>query len=286
MSKLRVNNKFGVIPNQLLNDPSISWKAKGIFGYLQSKPEWWDFAVSRICRDSDDWEKSTTAGIRELEKAWYLTRQKYQNEKWYREIEYILYDTPTSQNRQQENPTSENPTSENPIADFRQTNKKRITNIDNIKQEGTSKEVQSDQDEDQERDNYPIQPTESQEEAPPKPAAPPPMRWRPDIQELIYEIRKKCDQLWVAYEDDKDTYFAKHILDAKEFGNFAAKLNKTRVQLAVAILAASAQINYRKWVTAWPRRIYKEYQEVYNTRVVKHKKEAEKKPLNSVWKLC
>lgn len=123
-------------------------------------------------------------------------------------------------------------------------------------------------------------------EAPPQLPATPPMKGRPDIQELIYEIKKKCDQLGLAYESDKDTYFAKHILDAKEFGSFAEKIGKTRVQMAISIVSASVQINYWKWATAWPRRIYKEYQEIYNLRITKFKKESEKKPLNSIWKLC
>lgn len=124
MPKLKIANRYWVIPNKLLNDPNISWKAKWLFWYLQSKPEDWDFAVSRICKEASDGEKATISWIKELEKAGYLQRNKYQNELWHWDIEYILFDIPIAENRQQENETiAENPHAENPVAENRQTNK-------------------------------------------------------------------------------------------------------------------------------------------------------------------
>lgn len=127
MPKLKINNRFWIIPNRLLNDPNISWKAKGLFWYLQSKPDDWDFAVSRICKESKDGEKATISWIKELEKAWYLKRQKFQNTKGHWDIEYILFDNPIAENRQEEKPVAENPHAQNPVAENRQTNKKRST---------------------------------------------------------------------------------------------------------------------------------------------------------------
>ena len=95
---LKITNRYGIVPNQLLNDPSISWKAKWLFGYLQSKPEDRDFATDRIRKDSADGRDSTTNWIKELEKAWYLQRTKRKNERWQRDIEYTLYDTPITGN--------------------------------------------------------------------------------------------------------------------------------------------------------------------------------------------
>jgi len=31
--------KFGTVPDSVLNDPKISFKAKGLYAYIQSKPE-------------------------------------------------------------------------------------------------------------------------------------------------------------------------------------------------------------------------------------------------------
>lgn len=128
MPKLKVQNRFWIIPNELLNNPEISWKAKWLFWYLQSKPDDWDFAVARICNDATDWEKATISWIKELEDHGYLIRKKYQNERWHWEVEYILFDNPITYNRQAEKePVAENPVAENPVAENRQTNKKRNT---------------------------------------------------------------------------------------------------------------------------------------------------------------
>ncbi len=124
MAKLHVRNRFGVTPNEVLCHRELTWKAKGLYWYIQSKPENWEFAVSRICKDSADWEKATISGIKELENAWYLERKKTQNELWHWEIEYILYESPVAYNRQEEeNPPAENPPAENPVAENRQINK-------------------------------------------------------------------------------------------------------------------------------------------------------------------
>ena len=126
MPKLNVQSRFAVTPNRLLNDPKISWKAKWLYWYLQSKPEDWDFAVLRISKDTKDGEKATISGIKELEKAWYLQRRKFQNEKGHWDIEYLLFDDPNAENRQAEmEPIAENPSAENRHAENRQIKKKR-----------------------------------------------------------------------------------------------------------------------------------------------------------------
>jgi hypothetical protein len=81
MTKLIVQDRFGIIPNALLNNPNISWNAKGLFGYIQSKPDNWDFAVERIQKDTKDGSTATNSGLRELENAGYLQRHKFKNNK-------------------------------------------------------------------------------------------------------------------------------------------------------------------------------------------------------------
>lgn len=53
----------------LLCDPNLSAKAKGIYAYLYSKPDDWDFSVERIVRDFQDGEKALYTGVKELEDA-------------------------------------------------------------------------------------------------------------------------------------------------------------------------------------------------------------------------
>ncbi len=94
MSKLRIENKYWVTPNHILNNPDLSFKAKWLFGYIQSKPDGWEFSVERIMEDSKDGRDSISAWINELEIAWFLQRIKSQNELWHWEIEYVLYINP------------------------------------------------------------------------------------------------------------------------------------------------------------------------------------------------
>ena len=98
--------------------------------------------------------------------------------------------------------------------------------------------------------------------------------WNMEINNLIEQIKQQCDNLWVAYDKQKDRQFAKHILTAKEFWEFADKIWQTREEFAVNVLKASYQIKFRKWICAWPMRIYQNYAEVYNETLKQHSKNA------------
>jgi hypothetical protein len=91
MSKLRINSSFGVIPNELLNNKTISFKAKGLYAFLQSKPDNWSFSVNGIASQTLEGKDAITGALHELEKAGYLERIKYQNELGQWDCDYILY---------------------------------------------------------------------------------------------------------------------------------------------------------------------------------------------------
>ncbi len=94
MALLKIQRFFGAVPNELLNNPDISFKAKGLYAYLNSKPDNWDFSVERIAAQVKEGIDSVRAGIQELEKTNYLKRIKYQNEKGFWEIDYMLFENP------------------------------------------------------------------------------------------------------------------------------------------------------------------------------------------------
>jgi len=146
MPKLKVANRFGIIPNALLNDPNISWKAKGLFGYLQSKPDDWDFAVNRIAQDAKDGRDGTTNGLVELEKHGYLHREKFKNERGQWDIEYTLFDTPSvclikvwgtetiteNTERTKEETMTDFPSTDFPSTENTETNKERNTKKETV----------------------------------------------------------------------------------------------------------------------------------------------------------
>jgi hypothetical protein len=95
MSKLYIENRYGQTPNDLLNNEEISLKAKGLFAFLQSKPENWSFSIPRIAKQLKEGKFSIRDAIQELEKFGYLVRKPTKNKdgQW-SGYDYILEDKP------------------------------------------------------------------------------------------------------------------------------------------------------------------------------------------------
>jgi hypothetical protein len=113
MAKLKINQRFGITPNELLNREDLSLKAKGLFAFIQSKPDDWNFSAERICLQTKDGIDSVSSALKELEKAGYLKRKKSQDTNGFWDIEYTLYEKPTLDFPRQENPRQEKPSLEN-----------------------------------------------------------------------------------------------------------------------------------------------------------------------------
>lgn len=120
MSKLIIKNRFATTPNELLYNPEISLRAKGLYGYIQAKPDGWNFSADRIATESKEGLHAVRMALKELETHGYLQRIKGQDDKGFWTIDYVLHSTPikpTSENPTCENPTCENPMSENPTSE-------------------------------------------------------------------------------------------------------------------------------------------------------------------------
>ena len=63
------------ISNRLIRDSRLSWKARGIFAYLWSQADEWDFYVSEVAKHATDGRDALRSGLKELEKYGYLTRK-------------------------------------------------------------------------------------------------------------------------------------------------------------------------------------------------------------------
>ena len=62
-----------------IDDPGISFKAKGIMTYLLSKPNHWKLIPADLKNWAKDSDTSIRNGIRELEQAGYIRIQKHQD---------------------------------------------------------------------------------------------------------------------------------------------------------------------------------------------------------------
>lgn len=67
------------IKTKILEVQSLSYKAKGIYAYLVSRPDGWNYNMTNIINTSIDGKEAVQKGIKELEKVGLLKRQKTQN---------------------------------------------------------------------------------------------------------------------------------------------------------------------------------------------------------------
>lgn len=67
-------NNFTITDNKLIKDDRLSWKARGIFIYLWSMPDDWNFYVDEVAKHSKNSVGSLQSGLSELEKFGYLKR--------------------------------------------------------------------------------------------------------------------------------------------------------------------------------------------------------------------
>ena len=142
---------FTVIDNLVLNDELLSWKAKGLFCYLWSQADEWNFYVKEVAKHSKGGKDQVTTGLEELEKAGYLLRNRQRNELGQlKNNEWLLSDHPKEKwkniakkrtNKKkapmtdfpaQDNPVQGNPAQENPALTNTNCNKYQHKQIKNI----------------------------------------------------------------------------------------------------------------------------------------------------------
>jgi hypothetical protein len=93
IDKLLIHKRYGVIPNSILNDKSLSLRAKGLFAYLNSKPSNWQFRLDRV--ESSDGIHAIRSALNELIERGYIERRRIYDERHrFRGFLYILKENP------------------------------------------------------------------------------------------------------------------------------------------------------------------------------------------------
>lgn len=93
--KKQYQKGFTTVDNVVLNDTSLSWKAKGLFVYLWSQSDEWNFYETEVAKHSTDGIVSLKNGLKELEDQGYLKRQRVRDEQGkFKENEWILSESP------------------------------------------------------------------------------------------------------------------------------------------------------------------------------------------------
>ena len=110
IKKLRQKN-FTIVDNTVIDDTELSWKAKGVFLYLWSKSDEWQFYEVEVAKHAKDGRDSLRSALKELEAKGYLKRARDRNDKGQvTTSDWILSEKPMLENPTQEKPMQENDT--------------------------------------------------------------------------------------------------------------------------------------------------------------------------------
>lgn len=102
IKKQRQKN-FTIIDNKVLQDTELTLKAKGLFAYLWSQADEWNFYETEVVKHSKDGISSLRSGIHELEKRGYLQRKRTRIKGKLKDSVWILSETPNLENLSLEN---------------------------------------------------------------------------------------------------------------------------------------------------------------------------------------
>lgn len=115
--KVRIQKDFTVLYNGVLENPRLSFKAKGLWAYCMSRPDNWQFHVSHLATISKDGTDAVYSALKELEKEGLIEKTQKNEGGSFGPVDYIIY--PYPQEIQiilplRDFPETENPQTENP----------------------------------------------------------------------------------------------------------------------------------------------------------------------------
>jgi len=192
--KNRQQGNFTFVSNKVIMDNRLTAKAKGVYVYLQSRQEGWQFYESEIVKNFNDGKHSISSAIKELVKFKYLLRIQKRVEGKFSCYEWILNPTESDFiiNRKTETRKSDIGKSDTNNTDINNTD---INNTDNI---GGNKFPNFPKGDSENLDDVKDQKKEKE-----KPAS----KRKRFIKPSVEEIKKYCDE-------------QKNDVDAEQFFNF------------------------------------------------------------------
>lgn len=128
-----VTNNFTMLPNHIIRDKRLSWKAGGLISFLWSLPpnfKW--LSITYLANQKDTGETATRTGLRELERAGYLLieRQQDASGRFTKTLWQIRENRPDGVHA---SPHGENPRMDNPHTPKREMENQALINTSNTK---------------------------------------------------------------------------------------------------------------------------------------------------------
>lgn len=133
MNKVKnsIRKGFTTIPNELINDDSLTDRARFLFCYMASKPDDWKFYQEPLCKSLGYSLDTLRKYIDELLKSGWITRQLIRQEGRFDSFEYDLLPSPCGKNtdsvknRDGEKPSRENSALTNKDLEQKKTDTKK-----------------------------------------------------------------------------------------------------------------------------------------------------------------
>ena len=140
MLNKKLQKNFTIADNRIMQSSRLSFEARGLYFYMLSLPDGWEFSEARIAKNGGIGLDKCKRILKELFEIGLVKREFTHNEKGYKKAIYTLFDFTTMENTTAENPSTENPMKENPtnnkeiVTQIKKDNKERIlTNNENLK---------------------------------------------------------------------------------------------------------------------------------------------------------
>lgn len=90
--RVRKEQNFTVISNDIFKDTKLSMKAKGLLATMLSLPSNWDFSTLGLTTLSDDGESAVRSALKELERNGYLKRESIHENGVIVDWKYTIYE--------------------------------------------------------------------------------------------------------------------------------------------------------------------------------------------------
>ena len=124
MLRKKLQSNFTTIDNRIMQNSQLSFEARGLYFYMLSLPNGWEFSEARLAYNGGIGIDKCKRILKELFEIGLIKREFKHNERGYKKSIYTLFDFDTLENPTENNPTLENPTLENPT-----NNKEIVTQI-------------------------------------------------------------------------------------------------------------------------------------------------------------
>lgn len=109
----RVQRDFTILPNDVVRDPRLSWKALGLLVYVLSLPDDFRLHLKYLANQKPTGRDGTRAGLKELEQAGYLTIRRERRAGRFAQVIWDITDAPIGGIPTAKPPCSENPNTVN-----------------------------------------------------------------------------------------------------------------------------------------------------------------------------